>query len=141
MPCELGVASLSAPRPASLGVLLKSSLADPGHRLAAGLSCGPRCLQGRLDCSTPPGLFRGLRLVGMGPRWAFIAWRSRNGPGNPLVSHSCWRSARTSISNVWLNRRFVLEGVRRRYSRRDFRCIRTVLGCNPRPLVLRRGCG
>src|SRR6266478_2408264 len=66
MPCELGVASLSAPHPAFLGVL-SSSISGV---LTAGLrrvpSRGPHCLRDPLSCSTVPGSFGGRHLLGMG---------------------------------------------------------------------------
>jgi hypothetical protein len=85
------------------------------------------------------------------------------GQESPLASHPAGDLQVPVLAT--LNRRFTSGAVQRRYSRRDFRCIRTALWCNPpyfasipgrrcrcrkrglqesrkpRPLLLRRGGG
>jgi hypothetical protein len=56
-----------------LGFTTNLCFGDPGRRLAAGPSCGPRCLQDPLRCFTAPDSFWGRHLVGIGPRRALVA--------------------------------------------------------------------
>ena len=80
MPCELGVASLFAPRPASLGVPpnLGLGILAAGLQLVLAADCAPF----RIPLAVPsPGA------AGMGQE-------------NPLASRPAARSAGTSISNV-----------------------------------------
>jgi hypothetical protein len=51
-----------------LGFTANTLFGDPGHRLAAGPSHGPRCLRDPLCCSTAPGSFGGRHLVCVGRR-------------------------------------------------------------------------
>lgn len=128
MPCASKVASLSAPRPASLGLL---PILDFGT-LATGLWCssgGLRCLPVSHSYRSPEprprrhkaqlprdGVFRG-------PRWARMA-RSQsprhrgNGPRKFTGTPLCWRSAGVSYKQRWLNRSFTSKAGQKRYSRR-----------------------
>jgi hypothetical protein len=153
MPCELGVASLSAPRPASLGLLSVLALGI----LAAGLRrvlAADRAAFG-IPLAVPPPLAR----LGGGISWVLAparppsprgcsASRQRfpraaaganvvTSPGaagvgqeNPLASHPAG-DLQAPVLAMLAESPLYVGAVQRRYSRRDFRCIHAVLWRNP----------
>ncbi len=99
-----------------LGFTIQHLFGDPGRRLLAGPSRGPRCLQDPLSFSRTPGSLQGRKFVGMYPHQAPIALRllcltvafarghgrgcRRSGPGHVVRNPLRWISVDTSMSNV-----------------------------------------